>query len=222
MRCICKSDLYSSLYFPTQEINWDLWLSFHVSTHEIIKNTPPFSHLKNYSRATMPTLIHFIVLKTVFKKKFSQTQILRRREITAIATVASVYENWKGKNSHFQHLKLNYLIVDGRRHRLVAPDHWARPSWTGSQWDLAKVLKDKKYIVPSLKTRLTTKNQTWHYRPPPGCSSFSTSRSREPKELAGEWQPPMVSDWCISEVLPLIKNTSTMSSLWGKISTGLS
>ena len=60
----------------------------------------------------MPMLIHFIVLKTVFKKK-SQTQILCRWKIIAIATVASVYENRTVKNAHFQHLKLNYLIFDG-------------------------------------------------------------------------------------------------------------
>ena len=62
----------------------------------------------------MPTIIHFTVLKAVFQKKKScQTQILCRRKIVAIATVASVYVNGKVKNSHFQHLKLHYLISGG-------------------------------------------------------------------------------------------------------------
>lgn len=139
--------MYSSLprWAPTHEINWDLWSSLHVYTDEIIKNKSPFSHLKNYLRAMMPTFIHFIILKTVFKEKLSQTQILCRRKIIAIATVALVYENWKVKNSHFQPLKLNYLIFDGWGEKAVAPDLSALLSWTGPQWDLAnlKALKDK-------------------------------------------------------------------------------
>lgn len=130
----------------------ELWSRLHVYIDEIIKNKSPFSHLKNYFRAMMPTLIHFILLKTMFKKKLSQTQILCRRKIIAIATVALVYETekWKIHISNTWNLTVwffffNCLIFDGWGDTVVAPDLLSLLSSPGSQWDSAKpqALKDK-------------------------------------------------------------------------------
>lgn len=115
----------------------------------------------------------------------SQTQILCRRKIIAIATVALVYENWKVKNSHFQHLKLNYLIFDGRGDGGSSwPFSITIKNWIPMRLGQTQRLKRWKQMVPSL-IMLITINQTWHFRPPLQAVPLLCLLCQEAKGVSG-------------------------------------
>ena len=146
------------------------------------------------------------------KKKSCQIQILCRWKIIAIATVASVYENGKVKNSHFQHLKLHsdfwWLRAQGGAHAFSMLLHELDPS---EMWPNTSLLRWK-YMVLSLKMGLITINQTGHFRPPPCYSLFSGSR--EPKGLvSGILTASNGECFMHPEIFLLVKSSSSMSSL---------
>lgn len=103
-----------------------------------------------------------------------------------LATVASVYENWKVKNSHFQHLKLNYFVFDGCGYRVVAPSLFSTTirTWIPMRLDQTQSPRRQKYMVPSLMIKLTTRNQTWPLGPSPRPFS-APSGSKDPRESVG-------------------------------------
>lgn len=103
-----------------------------------------------------------------------------------LATVASVYENWKVKNSHFQHLKLNYFVFDGCGYRVVAPSLFSTTIRTWIQMRLGQTQSPRrqKYMVPSLMIKLITRNQTWPFGPSPRPFS-APSGSKDPRESVG-------------------------------------